>query len=153
MSRLKKSITLATVFNVQTPDAQLYITAGLNATQVKKFLEKKEISKESIDYVMEQMEDIERCEGFYLRTPKGLRYLYLADYRGRWSDLDVLSHELFHFVDFEAQYRMFEKEPEFKAYLYGTLYYEIRNLLMKEVDKQINKDKKKHMACKSKKKK
>jgi len=144
----KKSISLATVVDIQTLECLLYLVVNKSNKQIVSFLNKKKVSQSSIDNILENLEeDNEKLDGFFLRTPNGLRFLFLKEYKGSWDDLDVLSHELFHLVDFEANYRMFEKEPEFKAYLHGALFKTIRILLHKEVDKLNN------MACKIKKKK
>lgn len=132
-----KSLNLITSVDIDVPDCILYLAIGKRVTEVEKYLTEKKISRESIVYIKDCLKDIDdKFAGMFIRTPKGLRFLYLVDYKGTWDDLVTLSHELYHFVDFEAQYRMFEAEPEFKAYLHGGLFKKLRRMLGKELDKQ-----------------
>ena len=132
-----KSISYAGVVDIQTPECSLFLTVNKTPNQIEAFLNKEKVCKESVTCIMDNFKDVnENFQGFFLRAEGGARFLFLKEYWGSWEDLDILSHELFHFVDSEARYRMFEQEWEFKAYLHGALFKQVRRLLGSLIDKQ-----------------
>lgn len=118
------------IIDIEILDFKLILIVSDDKWKIKKIIDeniKDAKEKKVITRDMNESVD-EENPGCYIKEWLS-RLLLLSDWKNDWDHWDTLNHEVNHLVEYEAKYRWFEEEMEFKAYLQSWLFKKLREIL------------------------